>query len=241
MRCAAFIAVVLLCACPPPGGNDGGAGGGAGGSGGSGGSGGAGGDGAPRPERWVVANDGTAVLWLRDGGAPADVAVTVTRDDAGFIFAPDGLQLGVPAILFVPTAGPPLEPDAGGMQSVQGEVASSDGGIQLVRTARAAVVGNGGRQFGLTALEVPHFSRGSLSVGGAAFTLEVKQDGRDHFRKDHQQEFIAKVTALPVIPNPAQPSYTITVEAKGSVSLLDATLTSPGRSSGSGGSAALDV
>ncbi len=198
MRALLLGAVTLLCACPSGGGPDGGGSGGGGGSsgGGSGGTGGSGGSGGgaatvARPERWIPSDDGTAVLWVPDGGAPGDVAITVKRRAGALAYElqPSGLSFSPHAVLFMRDA-PPRARD-GGFELLAAELVSADGGREVATTVRSTVEGHVGEQYDVVATVITHFSEiqvhtatGNLLAGfpastfnqrvGSQFELELK-------------------------------------------------------------------
>ena len=141
------------------GGGAGSTGGGAasgGGSAGGGAAGGAGGGSAPRPGRTVTSNDQRAVLWIPDGGAPADVTITVTAVDGGYHLEPSGLVFERAALLYFRSS--PQGLGDGGLGFIGASLVSADGGVQAARAIRTAAVGHEGRELGLGVVEIPHFT-----------------------------------------------------------------------------------
>jgi len=85
---------------------------------------------ANRPERFVFSDDGRAMLWVPEGAAPSDAAITVTREQSEgelrYALEPSGLQFARPAALFVQTG----STDDGGRWLPLVDLESADGSAE---------------------------------------------------------------------------------------------------------------
>lgn len=209
MRSTKLLAIALLFSCPqqPAGPGPGGA------------------------ERYVAADDGSAVLWIPEGATTADnITVTRVADENAVVYdlQPEGLQFAIPAVLFIRTNGAsPDRDDASApasLQLLQGTVTSAGGSAEVVQTVRSAMSGNAGSQHGLTAVVVPHFTRVDLTLT-RDFFLTASLDDRGHptFRREVSSPWSATFTIRRSAVGPLSPSsLSYTVEAHGHLLLTGA-------------------
>ncbi|MBX7102236.1 MAG: hypothetical protein K1X89_31255, partial [Myxococcaceae bacterium] len=137
-----------------------------------------GGSAVARPGRTVTSDDQRAVLWIPDGGAPADVNITVTAVDGGYRLGPSGLVFERAALLYFRTT--PNGLGDGGLGFINASLVLDDGGVQPARAFRTAAVGHAGRELGLGVVEIPHFSgvivqsvpEGALPAQGVEVLME---------------------------------------------------------------------
>ncbi|MBX3233134.1 MAG: hypothetical protein KIT84_20290 [Labilithrix sp.] len=175
-------------------------------------------DESPRPERFVVSDDGDAVLWVPEGSAPAGVDIRITRvergDDSGYALEPSGLVFTTPAGLFVR-----LPPTEDGQRWVSSATLESEGGErESLQTFALGAEVVGGVEETWLATPIPHFSRVWLREtmpGGPAA-------GRDAvvFLGPVAPKLVGATWETPIVVTPqVNGNYVVRAEATGAIRL----------------------
>lgn len=174
------------------------------------------------PERFVFSDDGRAMLWVPEGAAPSDAAITVTREpsegELRYALEPSGLQFARPAALFVQTG----STDDGGRWLPLADLESADGSADGLQSFVWGADVMGGLEDTWTVVPVPHFSRvrvalpqqeqGDQAYAGVA-TVDVPRPGI----KLVGSTWVTNVRVLP--PADALGSIEVVASATGAVRL----------------------